>query len=91
MQAAVLVPEKTPVLPMPTDLSAALKEVDFEETFARFPGGKQNHILLWIEEVARPQTRERRIAMTIEVTFRARERAQERSAGGNRTGNRTGR
>jgi Domain of unknown function (DUF1905)/Bacteriocin-protection, YdeI or OmpD-Associated len=91
VRVVLLVPEKVPVLPMPTDLSAALQEVDLQETFARFPAGKQNHILLWIEEAAHPQTRERRIALTIEVTFRARERAQERSVGGNLARNRTGR
>jgi hypothetical protein len=87
VRVALTVPRKVPVLPMPTDLSAALREVELQETFARFPAGKQNHILLWIEESAGSETRERRIAMTIEVTFRAR----ERSAGGNRPRNRTGR
>jgi hypothetical protein len=81
VRVALVVPEKAPVLPMPTDVAAAFEEVDLLETFARFPAGKQNHILLWIEEAARPQTRERRIAMAIEVTFRARERANERSTG----------
>lgn len=78
---ALLVPEKAPVLRMPTDVAARLKEVDLLETFARFPAGKRNHVLLWIEETARLQTSKRRIAMTIEVTFRASEGGNERSAG----------
>jgi hypothetical protein len=62
-------------------VAARLKEVDLLETFARFPAGKRNHVLLWIEETARLQTSKRRIAMTIEVTFRASEGGNERSAG----------
>jgi hypothetical protein len=78
VRVELVVPEKAPVLPMPADVAGALKEVDLLETFLKFPAGKQNHILLWIEEAARPETREKRIAMTVEVTFRAREKAQER-------------
>jgi hypothetical protein len=74
------VPETPPVLALPSDLAAALREVDLEETFSAFPAGKQNHIIGWIEESARPETRQRRIATTIEVTFRARERAFEKAA-----------
>jgi hypothetical protein len=45
----------TPVMPPPPDLAGALGEVDLEETFARLPVEKQNHIILWIEEAARPR------------------------------------
>jgi Domain of unknown function (DUF1905)/Bacteriocin-protection, YdeI or OmpD-Associated len=79
VRVALVVPGRAPVLPMPPDVAAALREVDLVETFSRFPVGKQNHILLWIEEAARLETREKRIAMTIEVTFRSRERAHERN------------
>ena len=78
VRVALTVPEKPPVLAMPKELRSALKENDLQETFSRFPAGKQNHIIQWIEESAHPQTRERRVAKTIEVTFRARERAYER-------------
>ena len=78
VRVALVVPEKPPVLPLPADFALALREVDLQRTFAGFPAGKQNHIILWIEEAARPQTREKRIAKAIEVAFRARERASER-------------
>ncbi|HXM44342.1 MAG TPA: YdeI/OmpD-associated family protein [Bryobacteraceae bacterium] len=81
VRVALVVPEKPPVNPWPSDLARALKEVDLQETFAGFPAGKQNHIVLWIEEAARSQTREKRIAKAIEVTFRARERVFERRSG----------
>jgi Bacteriocin-protection, YdeI or OmpD-Associated len=49
------------------------------ESFEGLPVGKQDHITPWIEKAARPQTREKRVAMAIEVAFRARERACDRS------------
>ena len=78
VRVVLRVPEKPPVLPMPADLALALGEVDLQQTFATLPSGKQNHILLWIEEAARPQTRAKRIATAVEVTFRVREKAYER-------------
>jgi len=79
VRVALLVPEKPPAPHIPADLALALREVDLQESFASLPVGKQNHIILWIEEAARPQTREKRVAMAIEVAFRTRERAFERS------------
>jgi len=78
VRVALLVPEKPPRLPLPTDLEAALREADLQESFAGFPVGKQNHIILWIEEAARPQTREKRAATAVQVAFRAREKAYDR-------------
>ena len=74
------VPEKPPVLPLPSDLALALREVDLQESFAVLPVGKQNHIILWIEEAARPLTREKRVAKAIEVAMSAREHAYDRSS-----------
>ena len=78
VRVALEVPEKPPLLPLPADFALALREVDLQESFAAFPAGKQNHIILWVEEAARPQTRKKRIAAAIEVTFRSRERTYER-------------
>jgi hypothetical protein len=78
VRVVLLVPEKPPVLPLPSELAAALREADLEESFSGLPVGKQNYIILWIEEAVRPQTREKRVATTVEVAFRARERAFER-------------
>ena len=78
VRVVLLVPEKPPVFPLPSELAVALREADLQESFARFPVGKQNHIILWIEEAVRPQTRTKRVAKAIEVAFRARERVYER-------------
>jgi hypothetical protein len=78
VRVVLVVPEKPPRLPIPADLAQALGEADVQETFSGFPVGKQNHIILWIEEAARPQTREKRINTTIRVALRARERAHEK-------------
>jgi len=40
--------------------------------------GKQNHIILGIEESARERTREKRLATAIEIAFRGREHAYDR-------------
>lgn len=80
VRVVLLVPEKQPRFPMPTDLALALREVDLQVTFSRIPVGKQNHIILWIEEAVWPQTREKRVAKAIEVAFRTRERLAERPA-----------
>jgi hypothetical protein len=78
VRVVLSVPEKAPSLPMPSELALALREADLQPTLSGFPVGKQNHIILWIEEAARPETREKRVAKAIEVAFRARERAYER-------------
>jgi Domain of unknown function (DUF1905)/Bacteriocin-protection, YdeI or OmpD-Associated len=78
VRVTLLVPARPPRLPVPSDLAVALKEVDFDESFAALPVGKQNHIILWIEEAVRPETRAKRVATVIEMAFRARERAYDR-------------
>ena len=57
VRVVLVVPEEPPRFPMPADLRQALNEVGLRDTFESFPVGKQNHIILWIEEAARPRTR----------------------------------
>jgi hypothetical protein len=71
VRVALLVPEKPPTLPLPSELALALRETDLQESFSGLPVGKQNRIVLWIEEAVRPETREKRMAKAIEVAFRA--------------------
>jgi uncharacterized protein DUF1905/bacteriocin resistance YdeI/OmpD-like protein len=78
VRVALSVPQKPPVMPLPSELALALREADLEETFSGLPVGKQNHIILWIEEAVRLETREKRVAITIQVAFRAQERAFDR-------------
>jgi len=78
VRVVLSVPERPPTLPLPSDLVQALREADLQESFSGLPVGKQNHIILWIEEAARPQTRAKRITTAIEVAFRAQERAHDR-------------
>jgi Domain of unknown function (DUF1905)/Bacteriocin-protection, YdeI or OmpD-Associated len=78
VRVLLLVPEKPPRLPLPSDLALALREADLQESFSGLPVGKQNHIILWIEEAVRQETREKRVAKATEVAFRVRERAYDR-------------
>jgi uncharacterized protein YdeI (YjbR/CyaY-like superfamily) len=56
------------------------KRADLQGSFSGLPAGKQNHIILWIGEAVRPQTREKRVAKAIEVAMGARDRAYDRAA-----------
>jgi len=78
VRVVLSVPEKPPAFPLPPDLALALREADLHETFSGLPVGKQNHIILWIEEAVRPETREKRVALATQVAFRARERGYDR-------------
>jgi len=55
-----------------------LREAGLQDSFASLSVGKQNHIILWIEESARERTREKRLATAIEIAFRARKHAYDR-------------
>jgi uncharacterized protein YdeI (YjbR/CyaY-like superfamily) len=77
-----LVPEKPPNFPLPSDLGS-LEGSRPAGLVRRLPVGKQNHIILWIEEAARERTREKRIATAIEIAFRAREHAYDRASSTN--------
>ncbi len=72
------VPDKPERLPIPAELADALKEADLQEIFSALAVGKQNHIITWIKEAARLETRAKRVAQTVEWTFRAREKANDR-------------
>jgi Domain of unknown function (DUF1905) len=56
VRVVLRVPEKPLALPVPSDLALARKEVDLQAPFSALPVGKQNHIILWIEEAVRPET-----------------------------------
>jgi hypothetical protein len=69
---------------MSPDVAAALRDADVLVHFQEQPVGKQNHILQWIEKSARPETREKRIAKTVEYALGAKERAEDRRARGSK-------
>jgi hypothetical protein len=66
--------------PTPRDVARALEDSGALEAFERLPVGKRSHIVRWIEDAVRPETREKRIAMTVEVALRARERQSRKSS-----------
>ncbi len=63
---------------IPEDLKTALRGEGVLEHFEKFAPGKQNHIIDWICRAARPETREKRIQFTVEITYRRREKRRER-------------
>lgn len=64
---------------IPNDLKNALRSEGALEFFETFAPGKQNHIIGWIEQSVQPETREKRIQFTVEVTHMRHEKriAQE--------------
>lgn len=77
--AIVLGVDESPVAdPAPDDLARALRDEGVFDAFGRLPVGKQNHIIRWIEEAAKEATREKRVAMAVEVALRAHEAAIDR-------------
>ena len=65
---------------IPEDLKAALRSEGVLEYFQTFPPGKQHHIIDWIERATRPETREKRIQFTVEITHLRSEKRKEREA-----------
>ena len=57
------------VVEVPGDLAAALDREQARRSFDSFPYSHQREYVDWIEEAKRPQTRERRIAKTVEGTL----------------------
>lgn len=80
LSVALAVDEAPVAEPMPPDLARALADAHALETFERFPVGKQSHIIQWIEKAAREETRDKRIALTVEIALRGVERALDRQA-----------
>jgi hypothetical protein len=80
VSVALRVDQNPVVDPAPEDVVQALREAGAFAAFERFPVGRKNHIVRWIEQSARDATRAKRIAMTVEVALRAREKREDRVA-----------
>src|ERR1019366_7492206 len=65
--------------PMPHDLAHDLRRLDVLAAFERLPIGKRNHIVRFIEEAVAETTREKRIAMAVEVALAASEKEFDRA------------
>jgi uncharacterized protein YdeI (YjbR/CyaY-like superfamily) len=63
---------------IPSDLKTALRSEGVLEFFETFAPGKQNHIIGWIDESARPETREKKIQFTVEITHLRHEKRKAR-------------
>jgi uncharacterized protein YdeI (YjbR/CyaY-like superfamily) len=59
--------KKRPELPVPDDLHAALKKnTKAAGAFRNFPPGHRREYIRWITEAKRPETRQKRLATTLE-------------------------
>jgi Domain of unknown function (DUF1905)/Bacteriocin-protection, YdeI or OmpD-Associated len=79
VRVSLVVPDQMPALHVPAELASALREAGLVEAFEALPYGKRGHIIRWIEKTVMPQTLQKRIDLTLQVTFRAAERAFERA------------
>lgn len=63
---------------LPEDLAGALRAEGVEADFKALPIGKRGHMLRYIDEAAKPETREKRIQAAVEEAHRKRERRADR-------------
>jgi hypothetical protein len=80
IKVLIFVHERAAKPVIPHDLRSALFAEAVLESFEAFAPGKQNHIIQWINESARPETREKRIRFTVEVTHKRREKQRQRES-----------
>ncbi len=79
LAAVVLAVDESPVAEaIPIDLSEALSDAGVMADFIGLSVGRRNHILRFIEQSAHEATREKRVAMAVEVANGAREKGVDR-------------
>jgi hypothetical protein len=61
-------------VPVPPDLADALDEEGVRRAWESLPPGKREHILKWIDDAAREETRAKRVARAVEEAVRRREK-----------------
>jgi len=71
--------ERAPVVAIPADLQRELRSEGVLEGFQLLVMGKQRHIIDWIEQAARPETRVKRIRLAVEIAHRKAESQQRRA------------
>ena len=71
--------ERPPGVSIPKDLLEELKSEGALDAFQSLAPGKQRHIVDWIDEAARPETRTKRIRIALEVTHRKQEKTARRA------------
>jgi hypothetical protein len=64
---------------IPTDLVKALRAEGVADDFKSLPPGKQNFIVRWIDDAAKPETRDKRIQDAVEAAHRRREKRIDQS------------
>ena len=63
---------------IPHDLLGALRAAGAVEGFRALSIGKQNYLIKWIDEAAKPETRERRVLAAVEAAHRKRGKRMDR-------------
>jgi Bacteriocin-protection, YdeI or OmpD-Associated/Domain of unknown function (DUF1905) len=65
-------------VPLPPDLSEALKDEGVLETWTSMPPGKREHLVRWIDEAAHETTRQKRVARAVEEALARHEKRIDR-------------
>jgi hypothetical protein len=65
-------------VPLPPDLSEALKDEGVLETWTSMPPGKREHLVRWVDEAAHETTRQKRVARVVEETLARHEKRIDR-------------
>lgn len=74
VRVQITVLDRSAEVSIPKDLVSALRAEGVMEYFKALPIGKRRYIIRWIDEAAKPQTRERRVRAAVETACRKREK-----------------
>jgi hypothetical protein len=66
-------------VPIPPDLTEALRDEGVLDTWESMPPDKREHILSWVERAVHEATRAKRIVRTVEETLRVHEKRLDRA------------
>lgn len=79
-QVQITVRDLSSEISIPKDLMSALRAEGVVEEFKALPVGKKSYLLRLIDEVAKPQTRDKRIKAAVEEAHRKRDKRIDRPA-----------
>jgi hypothetical protein len=76
VQVQITVRDRSEETSLPKDLMSALRAEKVLEHFEALPIGKRSYLLRWIEQAAKPETRDKRIQAAVEAAHQKRERTE---------------
>jgi hypothetical protein len=80
VRVRITVRDRSAEISIPKDLMSALRAGGVTDHFKALPIGKKSYLLRWIDQAAKPETRDKRIQAAVEAARRKREKRISRPA-----------